>query len=100
MDGLFILGILQDTLKVFSIQVSPVEIQNVLLANPKRLIDATVAGVGCTERYWEECGMEAVKRELKIWDQENLRKYKWLMGGMKQVRFFFFFLGGRLMRMV
>jgi hypothetical protein len=84
----------------------------VLLANPKRLIiDVTVAGVTGgrisdekVPRAWvvlsgagKKMGVEAVKRELKMWHQENLSKYKWLRGGIevvKQVRsFFFFFLG-------
>jgi acyl-coenzyme A synthetase/AMP-(fatty) acid ligase len=92
---------IQDTLKVSGIQVSPVEIENVLLANPKRLIiDATVAGVrgGRTSdekvpRAWivlsdvgEAVGADAVKRELDAWHRENLSKYKWLRGGIEVVK--------------
>jgi acyl-CoA synthetase (AMP-forming)/AMP-acid ligase II len=95
---------LQDILKVSGIQVSPVEIEDVLLAHPKRLIiDTSVAGVsgGRTSdekvpRAWvvlsdsgKRMGAEAVKRELEAWHQENLSKYKWLRGGfevVKQVR--------------
>lgn len=71
-----------------------------LLANPKKLLtDATVAGVkeGRTSdelvpRAWvvlssagKRLGAEAVKRELEIWHQENLSKYKWLRGGIEIV---------------
>jgi acyl-CoA synthetase (AMP-forming)/AMP-acid ligase II len=89
---------------VSGIQVSPTEIENVLLAHPKRLIsDVTVAGVsgGRTSdekvpRAWvmlsdagKKMGAEKVKAELEEWHQENLSKHKWLRGGievLKQVR--------------
>ncbi|KAF8887155.1 hypothetical protein BD779DRAFT_1786298 [Infundibulicybe gibba] len=90
----------KDTLKVSGSQVSPVEIENVLLAHPGRLvIDATVAGVsgGRTSdervpRAWvvlseegKKAGASAVIRELEAWHQENLSKYKWLRGGIEIV---------------
>ncbi|KAF8887154.1 hypothetical protein BD779DRAFT_1672910 [Infundibulicybe gibba] len=91
----------KDTLKVSGSQVSPVEIENVLLAHPRRLIiDATVAGVsgGRTSdervpRAWvvlsgegEKAGASAVIRELEAWHQENLSKFKWLRGGIEIVK--------------
>lgn len=90
----------KDILKVSGIQVSPVEIEDVLLANPKRLInDVTVAGVsgGRTSdekvpRAWivlnhagKRLGEEGVKRELEEWHHKNLSKYKWLRGGIEVV---------------
>ena len=90
----------QDTLKVSGIQVSPVEIENVLLAHPKALInDVSVAGVsgGRTSdekvpRAWivlsgagKKLGAHAVIRELEMWHKENLSKYKWLRGGIEVV---------------
>ena len=107
---LFTTGHIQDILKVSGIQVSPVEIEDVLLAHPKRLItDATVAGVngGRTSdekvpRAWvvlsdagKRVGGDTAKRELEVWHQENLSKYKWLRGGIEvvqQVRTVFFYL--------
>jgi hypothetical protein len=91
----------QDILKVSGQQVSPVEIENVLLANPKKLItDVSVAGVsgGRTSdekvpRAWivlsdvgKRMGAEAVKQELEVWHRENLSKYKWLRGGIEVVK--------------
>lgn len=76
------------------------EIEDVLLANPKRLInDVTVAGVsgGRTSdekvpRAWivlnhagKRLGEEGVKRELEEWHHKNLSKYKWLRGGIEVV---------------
>ncbi|KAF8962991.1 hypothetical protein BDZ97DRAFT_1701982 [Flammula alnicola] len=103
----------KDTLKVSGAQVSPVEIENCLLAHPAQLItDATVAGVsgGRTDdekvpRAWvvlsdtgkglglgsgqgengdgEGWGEESVVRELDRWHRENLSKYKWLRGVLR-----------------
>ncbi|PFH48608.1 hypothetical protein AMATHDRAFT_65004 [Amanita thiersii Skay4041] len=88
---------LKDTLKVSGNQVSPVEIENVLLSHPQGLIqDAAVAGVngGRTSdekvpRAWvvlsesgKKMGTSAVIRELEKWHQDNLSKYKWLRGGI------------------
>ncbi|KAF5348471.1 hypothetical protein D9756_009591 [Leucocoprinus leucothites] len=91
----------KDTLKVSGIQVSPVEIEDVLLANPKKLItDATVAGVSGHGRTsdekvphaWvvlsprgESLGASAVIKELESWHKKNLSKYKWLRGGIEIV---------------
>ncbi|KAF9459208.1 hypothetical protein BDZ94DRAFT_1268837 [Collybia nuda] len=91
----------KDTLKVSGIQVSPVEIENVLLSHPKGIItDATVAGVsgGRTSdekvpRAWvvlgeagKKMGAAAAIKELEGWHQENLSKYKWLRGGIEVVK--------------
>ncbi|KAJ3506882.1 hypothetical protein NLJ89_g6614 [Agrocybe chaxingu] len=90
----------KDTLKVSGAQVSPVEIENCLLAHPDKLItDATVAGVsgGRTSdekvpRAWvvlspagKKLGKEAVIKALQSWHQENLSKYKHLRGGIEIV---------------
>ncbi|PFH48605.1 hypothetical protein AMATHDRAFT_49379 [Amanita thiersii Skay4041] len=90
----------KDTLKVSGAQVSPVEIENVLLSHPQRIIrDAAVAGVsgGRTSdekvpRAWvvlsesgKKMGMNAVIRELEKWHQDNLSKYKWLRGGIEVI---------------
>ncbi|KXN90934.1 putative 4-coumarate--CoA ligase 1 [Leucoagaricus sp. SymC.cos] len=90
-----------DTLKVSGSQVSPVEIEDVLLANPKQLItDATVAGVSGHGRTLDEkvprawvvlspkgkkVGSKAAVKELENWHKKNLSKYKWLRGGIEIV---------------
>jgi acyl-CoA synthetase (AMP-forming)/AMP-acid ligase II len=91
----------QDILKVSGVQVSPVEIENVLLAHPQKLIqDVTVAGVsgGRTSdekvpRAWvvlspegQKLGVSRVMRVLDEWHRENLSKYKWLRGGIEVVK--------------
>ncbi|KAF9261192.1 acetyl-CoA synthetase-like protein [Marasmius fiardii PR-910] len=102
----------KDTLKVSGSQVSPVEIENVLLAHPEKLItDVTVAGVtpndavvsSSTEsrkelgekvpRAWvvlseagKRRGAEGVLEELDRWHRESLSRYKWLRGGIGIVR--------------
>ncbi|EKM74390.1 hypothetical protein AGABI1DRAFT_65577 [Agaricus bisporus var. burnettii JB137-S8] len=89
----------KDTLKVSGTQVSPLEIETVLLANPKKLInDVSVAGVDGYGRTsdekvphaWivlskegEQVGAKAVIKELDDWHKENLSKYKWLRGGFE-----------------
>ncbi|KDR83116.1 hypothetical protein GALMADRAFT_238939 [Galerina marginata CBS 339.88] len=94
----------KDTLKVSGAQVSPVEIEDCLLAHPAGIItDATVAGVsgGRTDdekvpRAWvvlspvgkdasKGWGKEKVVKELDRWHKENLSKYKWLRGGIEVV---------------
>ncbi|KIL66829.1 hypothetical protein M378DRAFT_74729 [Amanita muscaria Koide BX008] len=90
----------KDTLKVSGAQVSPVEIEDLLLAHPKKLIeDVTVAGVsgGRTSdekvpRAWivlscegKNLGEATVIKELERWHQKNLSKYKWLRGGIEIV---------------
>ncbi|KAF8887030.1 hypothetical protein CPB84DRAFT_1684829 [Gymnopilus junonius] len=94
----------KDTLKVSGAQVSPVEIEDCLLAHPLKLItDATVAGVsgGRTSdekvpRVWivlstlgkdkaAGWGAEKTVKELDRWHKENLSKYKWLRGGFEIV---------------
>jgi len=90
----------QDTLKVSGVQVSPVEIENVLLAHPQKLIqDIAVAGVsgGRTSdekvpRAWivlspegKNLGAGRVVKALEGWQRENLSKYKWLRGGIEVV---------------
>ncbi|KAG6845061.1 hypothetical protein H0H87_001123 [Tephrocybe sp. NHM501043] len=92
----------KDTLKVSGIQVSPVEIENALLAEPQHLIsDVTVAGVsghGRTSdekvpRAWivlsdagRKLGAAATIKVLETWHQEQLSKYKWLRGGIEVVK--------------
>ena len=88
-------------MKVSGSQVSPNEIEDVLLAHPQELIsDATVAGVsgGRTQdekvpRAWvvlspagKKLGAAAVVKELETWHQQNLSKYKWLRGGIEVVK--------------
>ena len=90
----------QDTLKVSGVQVSPVEIEDLLLAHPQKLIqDVTVAGVsgGRTSdekvpRAWvvlssegQKLGVVKVVKALDEWHQKNLSKYKWLRGGIEVV---------------
>ncbi|KAF7355679.1 hypothetical protein MSAN_01485700 [Mycena sanguinolenta] len=90
----------KDTLKVSGVQVSPMEIEDVLLAHPAKLIsDATVAGVsgGRTAdekvpRAWvvlsaagKAQGASAVIEALEAWYKESLSKYKWLRGGIEVV---------------
>ncbi|KAJ6481213.1 hypothetical protein C8R47DRAFT_592592 [Mycena vitilis] len=90
----------KDTLKVSGMQVSPKEIEDVLLAHPDELIsDVTVAGVsgGRTEdervpRAWivlssagKKKGTPAVIEVLDVWHQQCLSKYKWLRGGIEVV---------------
>ncbi|KAL0947846.1 hypothetical protein HGRIS_013907 [Hohenbuehelia grisea] len=90
----------KDTLKVSGSQVSPVEIENVLLAHPDKLImDVSVAGVsgGRTSdekvpRAWvvlspagKKVGAANVVKALVAWHEENLSKFKWLRGGIEIV---------------
>lgn len=82
-------------------QVSPVEIEDVLLSEPTKLIiDATVAGVrgGRTfdelvPRAWVVLSDNGKKRSakevtsaLEAWTRKNLSKYKWLRGGVQVVQ--------------
>ncbi|KAJ7174028.1 hypothetical protein C8R43DRAFT_634614 [Mycena crocata] len=91
----------KDTLKVSGVQVSPKEIEDVLFANPGKLIsDVTVAGVtgGRTDdekvpRAWivlssegKKKGAAAVIKELEDWHHESLSRYKWLRGGIEIVK--------------
>lgn len=90
----------QDTLKVSSVQVSPLEIENILLAHPKKLVtDVAVAGVSGgripgekVPRAWvvlsdsgKMLGGDATIRELEAWHHEHLSRYKWLSGGVEVV---------------
>ncbi|KAG1735180.1 hypothetical protein EDB19DRAFT_1995302 [Suillus lakei] len=87
----------QDTLKISGMQVSPVEIEDTLLAHPNKFItDVSVAGVsgGRTSderipRAWivlspagAELGEKEVVARLDAWVQERLSRYKWLRGGI------------------
>ncbi|KAG2362830.1 hypothetical protein BDR07DRAFT_1357078 [Suillus spraguei] len=87
----------KDTLKISGMQVSPVEIENVILAQPDKLItDVSVAGVsgGRTSderipRAWivlspagAALGEKEVVARLNAWVQERLSRYKWLRGGI------------------
>ncbi|KAF5360155.1 hypothetical protein D9758_011369 [Tetrapyrgos nigripes] len=62
----------KDTLKISGIQVSPVEIENVLLAHLD-ITDVTVAGVSRFGRTLDE-------------KKKNLSKYKWLRGGLRLLK--------------
>ncbi|KAF5376186.1 hypothetical protein D9757_009302 [Collybiopsis confluens] len=90
----------KDTLKVSGIQVSPNEIEDCLLAHPRKLVvDASVAGVsgGRTQdervpRAWivlsaagRNLGEQNVIQELEAWHKERLSRYKWLRGGIEVV---------------
>lgn len=90
----------QDTLKVSGAQVSPMEIEEVLMSHPKKLIaDVSVAGVnggrsddGKVPHAWivlseagKGLGVSEAVRELVTWHQTNLSKYKWLRGGIEVV---------------
>ncbi|KAG1882793.1 hypothetical protein F4604DRAFT_1678286 [Suillus subluteus] len=87
----------KDTLKISGMQVSPVEIENTILAHPDKLItDVSVAGVsgGRTSderipRAWivlspagAALGEKVVVTRLNAWVQERLSRYKWLRGGI------------------
>jgi len=82
------------------LQVSPVEIENTLLAHPDKLVnDVSVAGVsgGRTlderiPRAWvvlspegRKLGASAAMAKLDYWVRESLSKYKWLRGGIEVV---------------
>ncbi|KAH8829590.1 hypothetical protein DL96DRAFT_1708713 [Flagelloscypha sp. PMI_526] len=99
-DNFFFADRGKDTLKVGGSQVSPFEIEDVLLAQPDKLItDVSVAGVsgGRTSdekvpRAWivlspagKKVGEKQVIQTLQTWHQENLSKYKWLRGGIQVV---------------
>ncbi|OAX30981.1 acetyl-CoA synthetase-like protein, partial [Rhizopogon vinicolor AM-OR11-026] len=88
----------KDTLKVSGTQVSPTEIENILLAHPDKLIiDVSVAGVsgGRTSderipRAWvvlssagAALGEKEVTARLNAWVQQRLSRYKWLRGGVE-----------------
>jgi acyl-CoA synthetase (AMP-forming)/AMP-acid ligase II len=95
-------------------QVSPIEIENTLLAHPAKLItDASVAGVsgGRTSderipRAWvvlssagAALGDKEVVAQLVGWVEEQLSRYKWLRGGIgiveaASVFFYSCFMGG------
>lgn len=90
----------KDTLKVSGAQVSPVEIEDCILAHPDSLIiDVSVAGVsgGRTSdekvpRAWivlsgkgKALGARAVIKALSKWTEKSLSKYKHLRGGFEIV---------------
>ncbi|KAI0926941.1 hypothetical protein AcV5_007605 [Taiwanofungus camphoratus] len=90
----------KDTLKVSGVQVSPTEIEDLLLSHPaKSIVDVCVGGVsgGRTSdekvpRAWivlseegRRRGNQAVFEELEAWARKNLSKYKWLRGGIEAV---------------
>ena len=90
----------KDTLKVSGTQVSPTEIEEVIRAQPDKLVDdVCVAGVsgGRTSdeklpRAWivlgdagKRRGAEQSLRTIEEWTKKNLSSYKWLRGGMEVV---------------
>ena len=87
-------------------QISPFQVEDVLLSEPQGLIaDAVVAGVvtiptlksndelkGEVARCWivlsdegKNLGADAVIKELEIWYQPRLGNHKWLHGGIEIV---------------
>lgn len=91
---------MKDTLQVSGVQVSPSEIEIVLLEHPAHLIsDVSVAGVPGVRmsdekvpRAWivlSDAGMkhgaENVVRELDAWVKKRLSKPKWVRGGFSVV---------------
>ena len=87
----------KDTLKVSGTQVSPLEIEDTLLAHPGKLIsDVAVAGVPGTRmsdekvpRAWavlsergRRMSRKQVTHELDAWVKERLSRPKWLRGGI------------------
>jgi len=90
----------KDTLKISGVQVSPSEIEMVLLAQPDGLIqDVAVAGVsgGRTSdekvpRVWivlsqigKRKGAATTIKALEEWTRQNLTKQKWPRGGFEVV---------------
>ncbi|KAG1882795.1 hypothetical protein F4604DRAFT_1678288 [Suillus subluteus] len=74
---------LLDTLKISGMQVSPIEIENTILAQPDKLItDVSVAGVSGGRAA---LGEKVVVARLDTWVQERLSRYKWLRGGIGRV---------------
>ncbi|KAA1476773.1 acetyl-CoA synthetase-like protein [Dentipellis sp. KUC8613] len=91
---------IKDTLKVSGTQVSPSEIEHVLLQHPEKLItDVSVAGVPGTRfsdekvpRAWvvlstagQRRGEEASLAALDDWVRSQMAKHKWLRGGIQAV---------------
>lgn len=104
---------MKDTLKISGVQVSPAEIEQVLLAHPRALvIDAAVSGIPSelvplfsstknasgiarderVPRAWvvvshegASLGRKKVVEELDAWVRERLSRYKWLTGGIEVV---------------
>ncbi|KAG1849254.1 hypothetical protein F4604DRAFT_1935052 [Suillus subluteus] len=84
----------EDTLKILEMQVSPVAIENTILAQPDRLItDVSVSGGRTPDerilRAWivlspagAVLGEKEVVTRLNVWVQERLGRYKWLRGGI------------------
>lgn len=91
---------MKDTLKISGVQVSPTEIENVLLSQPDKLVtDVCVAGVPGVRshdekvpRAWvvlSEAGVRmgdaTTVQRLDAWVKQNLSSYKWLRGGIEIV---------------
>lgn len=91
---------MKDTLKVSGVQVSPSEIEIVILEHPARLIsDVAVAGVPGVRladekvpRAWvvlsekgKKRGANNVVRELDAWVKKRLSKPKWVRGGFSVI---------------
>ncbi|KAF7296989.1 hypothetical protein MIND_00931200 [Mycena indigotica] len=91
----------KDTLKVSGIQVSPKEIEDVLLAHPDKLVtDVSVAGVSGGRTADEKVphawvvlsatgramGEREAIRALVTWHEGQLSRYKWLRGGIEVVQ--------------
>ncbi|KAG1742243.1 uncharacterized protein EDB91DRAFT_1236930 [Suillus paluster] len=80
-DGVVLTPSSQDTLKISGMQVSPVEIENTIPAQPDKLItDVSVAGIS-----GGALGKKEVVARLDTWVQGQLSRYKWLRAGIKIV---------------
>ena len=81
-------------------QVSPLEIENVLLAHPKKLVnDVVIAGVSggrilgeVVPHAWvvlsdsgKLLGRDATIMALESWHHKHLSNHKWLRGGIEVV---------------
>ncbi|KZT12012.1 acetyl-CoA synthetase-like protein [Laetiporus sulphureus 93-53] len=97
---LFFMERVKDTLKVSGFQVSPTEIEDVLMAHPEKLlVEACVAGVSSgrssdekVPRAWvvlsdegKAQGERTVVAKLDEQVRKNLSRYKWLRGGIEVV---------------
>ena len=103
--GCSIVGRIKDIFKTpDGRQISPFQVEDVLLSEPKSLIaDAVVAGVkptlkskddlkGEVPRGWivlsdegKKLGADVVIKDLEVWYQPRLGNHKWLHGGIEIV---------------
>ncbi|CCM00166.1 uncharacterized protein FIBRA_02194 [Fibroporia radiculosa] len=99
----FFIDRMKEIFKISDFQVSPTEIEDVLRAQPEKLItDVGVVGIPasgndngavageCIPRAWivlspegERRGVEAVIKVLDEWTKQKLTRYKWITGGFE-----------------